>query len=86
MQVRQVNTVNSQRQLKRNNNTKIQHNINNTQQQSPSFKGGLDSFCLGVANAIENGGLFISFTLQDMLDTRCCGFVGAVAHGKSLAR
>ena len=69
MQVRQVNTVNSQRQLKRNNNTKIQHNINNTQQQSPSFKGGLDSFCLGVANAIENGGLFISFTLQDMLGT-----------------
>ena len=69
MQVRQVNTVNSQRQLKRNNSTKIQHNINNTQQQSPSFKGGLDSFCLFVANAIENGGLFISFTLQDMLGT-----------------
>lgn len=69
MQVRQVNTVNSQRQFKRNNNTKIQQNINNTKQQSPSFKGGLDSFCLGVANAIENGGLFISFTLQDMLGT-----------------
>ncbi len=43
-------------------------NINNTK-TNPAFKGGLDSFCLGVANAIENGGLFVSFTLQDMLGT-----------------
>ncbi len=67
MQVRQINTVNSPKQLRQNKN--IQKNINNTQQQSPSFKGGLDSFCLGLANAIENGGLFVSFTLQDMLGT-----------------
>ena len=69
MQVRQVNTVNSQRQLKHNNDNKIQQNINNSKQQSQSFKGGLDTFCLGLANTIENGGLFVSFTLQDMLGT-----------------
>lgn len=73
MQVRQVNTVNSQRQLKRNinnnKNTNFNVNINNQKQQNPSFKGGLDGFCLGLANLIENGGLFISFTLQDMLGT-----------------
>ena len=73
MQVRQVNTVNSQRQLKRNiNNNKNSNfnvNINNQKQQNPSFKGGLDGFCLGLANLIENGGLLVSFTLQDMLGT-----------------
>ena len=73
MQVRQVNTVNSQRQLKRNinnnKNTNFNVNINNQKQQNPSFKGGLDGFCLGLANLIENGGLLVSFTLQDMLGT-----------------
>ena len=73
MQVRQVSTVNSQKQLKRNinnnKNTNFNVSINSQKQQNPSFKGGLDSFCLGLANLIENGGLFVSFTLQDMLGT-----------------
>ncbi len=34
-----------------------------------SFKGILDKGSLFVADAIENGGLFVSFTLQDMLGT-----------------
>ena len=34
MQVRQVNTVNSQRQLNHNNNNKIHQNINNKKQQT----------------------------------------------------
>ena len=33
------------------------------------FKGIIDSISLGTANAIENGGLAVSFTLQDMLGT-----------------
>ena len=73
MQVRQVNTVNSQKQLKRNinnnKNTSFNASINSQKQQNPSFKGGLDGFCLGLANLIENGGLLVSFTLQDMLGT-----------------
>lgn len=73
MQVRQVSTVNSQKQLKRNinnnKNTSFNTSINIQKQQNPSFKGGLDGFCLGLANLIENGGLFVSFTLQDMLGT-----------------
>lgn len=48
--------------------TKVSNNQKDTN-RSTSFKGGLDSFCLGVADAIENGGLFVSFTLQDMLGT-----------------
>lgn len=58
----QVNNVNTnfpiQSKTKQNNNNK----------QNTSFKG-LDSFCLGVANSIETGGLVVSFTLQDMLGT-----------------
>ena len=50
----------------KHNNGRQNANINNTPQ---SFKGGLDGFCLGVADLIENGGLFVSFTLQDMLGT-----------------
>ena len=49
-------------------NTYNTPSIVQNKEQQPSFKG-LDSFCLGVANLIENGGLFISFTLQDMLGT-----------------
>ena len=51
-----------------NSNTFNTPSIEKGKEQQPSFKG-LDSFCLGVANLIENGGLFISFTLQDMLGT-----------------
>ena len=48
---------------------KININNNIRTKNNPTFKGGLDSFCLGVADLIENGGLAISFTLQDMLGT-----------------
>ncbi len=61
----QINKVNSFVPKKVNNS-----NINNKQNQS--FKGigsGIDALSLGVANAIENGGLAVSFTLQDMLGT-----------------
>ncbi len=64
MQVSQVNS-----NLPKVNNGRQSRNINN---KSQSFKGiGLvaDKFALEVANAIENGGLFVSFTLQDMLGT-----------------
>lgn len=62
MQIKQVNSFVPK---KANNN-----NINNNQQKT--FKGlgsGIDVLSLGVANAIENGGLAVSFTLQDMLGT-----------------
>lgn len=71
MQVRQV-SIASQRQQKANKTIKKTPNIINTNKdnKAPAFKGGsLDSFCLGLANLIENGGLAISFTLQDMLGT-----------------
>ena len=62
----QVNKVNANLPIQ--DNTK-QNNINNLKSyQKPSFKG-VDSFCLGLGNAIENGGLAVSFTLQDMLGT-----------------
>ena len=55
--------------------SRINHNIPNqvTKQNNnkQSFKGlgALDSGALFVADAIENGGLAVSFTLQDMLGT-----------------
>ncbi len=49
--------------------TKGRNNQQEIKRKNPAFKGPLDSFCLGVANAIENGGLFVSFTLQDMIGT-----------------
>ncbi len=64
MQVSQVNS-----NIPKVNNGRISRNINNKNQ---SFKGigvAVDKFALGVANAIENGGLVLSFTLQDMLGT-----------------
>lgn len=78
MNISKINAGNSPRLMKQGsvsknqnvNNTKL--NINNNKVNStPAFKGlgGLDSFCLGLANLIENGGLFVSFTLQDMLGT-----------------
>lgn len=51
-----------------NRNTLIETNNTAQSGKTPSFKS-LDGFCLGVANAIENGGLVVSFTLQDMLGT-----------------
>lgn len=69
MQVSQVNRNIPKKLTQKNNGRQPKTNINN---QTQSFKGiGLaaDKFALGVANAIENGGLFVSFTLQDMLGT-----------------
>ncbi len=70
MQVNQVNTAVPRKIIKQNSdsNKRSTNNIINSK-QVPTFKGGLDSFCLGVADLIENGGLAISFTLQDMLGT-----------------
>ena len=68
MQINRVNTAverKTRQSLGRNENS-----INNS--QNPNFKGvgaGLDSFALATANLIENGGLAVSFTLQDMLGT-----------------
>ncbi len=62
----QVNKVNTSVQTK-NKNINNKNNVQNT-----SFKGipvGVDKFALGVADLIENGGLAVSFTLQDMLGT-----------------
>ena len=41
----------------------------NHKQQSFNGLGYIDKGALGVANLIENGGLAVSFTLQDMLGT-----------------
>ena len=70
MQVNQVNTAVPRKIIKQksDSNKRSTNNIINSK-QVPTFKGGLDSFCLGVADLIENGGLAISFTLQDMLGT-----------------
>ena len=70
MQVNQVNTAVPRKIIKQNSdsNKRSTNNIINSK-EVPAFKGGLDSFCLGVADLIENGGLAISFTLQDMLGT-----------------
>jgi hypothetical protein len=64
MQINQINS-NIPKKIIKNKQNQAQPNNN----VNPAFKGGLDTFCLGVANAIENGGLFVSFTLQDMLGT-----------------
>ncbi len=62
MQINKVNTIIPKR-LNRNQ-------TNKTNDKSTSFKGALvDAGCLKVADLIENGGLFVSFTLQDMLGT-----------------
>ncbi len=70
MQVNQVNTAVPRKIIKQksDSNKRSTNNIINSK-EVPAFKGGLDSFCLGVADLIENGGLAISFTLQDMLGT-----------------
>ena len=70
MQVNRVNTA-VQRKITNQHTLNNKKNINNNIHipKNQTFKGGLDSFCLGVADLIENGGLAISFTLQDMLGT-----------------
>lgn len=69
MQIHQVNLV-TYKQQQTKKNTQLKQNINYTAKQEQSFKGGpLDTFSLWIANLIENGGLAVSFTLQDMLGT-----------------
>ena len=71
MQVNQVNSL-VPRKLNNQKNNKAEQNINNLKNSTASkesFGGAIDTFSLGVANAIENGGLAVSFTLQDMLGT-----------------
>lgn len=71
MQVNQVNSL-VPRKLNNQKNNKAEQNINNLKNRpasKESFGGAVDTFSLGVANAIENGGLAVSFTLQDMLGT-----------------
>ncbi len=63
----QINRINSDISCDTKRNNKASINNKNT-----AFKGPLaavDKAALGVADLIENGGLFVSFTLQDMLGT-----------------
>ena len=63
----QVNRINPGISGNTQRNNKAKHNNTNT-----SFKGPMvmvDKAALKVADLIENGGLFVSFTLQDMLGT-----------------
>ena len=85
MQIRQINTAVNQRiKTKSNKNNQPQkiHYVDTVSvNKNQSFKGlggsslltlvknSLDRFALFIANAIENGGLVVSFTLQDMIGT-----------------
>ena len=63
----QINRINPGASGNTQRNNKAKHNNTNT-----SFKGpmaSVDKAALKVADLIENGGLFVSFTLQDMLGT-----------------
>ena len=63
----QINRINPGTSGNTQRNNKAKHNNTNT-----SFKGPMvmvDKAALKVADLIENGGLFVSFTLQDMLGT-----------------
>lgn len=63
----QINRINPGASGNTQRNNKAKHNNTNT-----SFKGPMvmvDKSALKVADLIENGGLFVSFTLQDMLGT-----------------
>ena len=63
----QINRINPGTSGNTQRNNKAKHNNTNT-----SFKGPMvmvDKSALKVADLIENGGLFVSFTLQDMLGT-----------------
>ncbi len=71
MQVSKVNSIVPKTERKIQNKKNKDNKLSNSNTNNPaSFKGGFtDTFCLGIANAIENGGLAVSFTLQDMLGT-----------------
>ena len=63
----QINKVNSL--IPKQKNQTAKRNIKNENNTSFKGLGVIDTISLGVANAIENGGLAVSFTLQDMLGT-----------------
>lgn len=80
MQIHQINSIIPKNTTKLNNNGRnnlSNSNLNRQNNADVSFKGipttiqmgVFDKLALWVANAIENGGLFVSFTLQDMLGT-----------------
>ena len=69
MQINRVNTAVPKKT--RQGSGRNENNINNNN-TNPNFKGigaGLDKIALGTSNLIENGGLAVSFTFQDMLGT-----------------
>ena len=69
MQINKVNTAVPRKT--RQGSGRKENNINNNKTNT-TFKGvgvGLDKFALATADLIENGGLAVSFTLQDMLGT-----------------
>ncbi len=76
MQVSRINPIVSKKQYKTTQNKSQINNtipnkteLNNKQVPFKGLMGIVDAVSLGVANLIENGGLFVSFTLQDMLGT-----------------
>lgn len=87
MQISRISTV-TPKKTSRQGSEKTKNNINNKYNnkntQPQSFKGGaLDGFSLWIADLIENGGLFVSFTLQDMLGTNIPRpLVGLFRNGK----
>lgn len=65
MQISRLNSTLPTKLEKEQNNGRKDSSVNN----NVKFSGAIDTLSLGVANAIENGGLAVSFTLQDMLGT-----------------
>lgn len=87
MQISRISTVTpkrTSRQGSERTKNNINNKYNNINTQPQSFKGGaLDGFSLWIADLIENGGLFVSFTLQDMLGTNIPRpLVGLFRNGK----
>lgn len=63
MRISQISTAAGNRANKQITQNKKENNKNQ------NFGGMVDKIALTTANAIENGGLFVSFTLQDMIGT-----------------
>ena len=63
----QINKINSS--IPKKAEKPQRKNINNKNNTSFKGLGVVDTVSLGLVNAIENGGLAVSFTLQDMLGT-----------------
>ncbi len=89
MQINKINSVYSDNTKKNKRNIQSENNNISTSQNNPAFKGagilgaGIDKFSLFIADKIENGGLFVSFTLQDMLGTNLPRpFMGLMRNSK----